>query len=349
MVEGSITVPIYIGAAGHHYPERRITNADLTAMVDTSEEWIESHTGIVERRRADDDVDTSDLGVLATRAACERAGWRPEELELLLCATSTPDDLIPPTASYIAGKLGTRSVAFDVNASCSGFVYGLAVAAGLVATQGYGRAALCTAEKYTRVVDYTDRGTCIFWGDSAATVLLQRERPAAGLELVDLVMENLNEGADLVRIPREGHFLMDGSEVKRIALEGMIESARTLLERNGLGASSLRAFMAHQANYRVLEALRDALGVSEDRHWHNVRTLGNQGAAGVVTTLSAGLDAHAGGLADGDLLLLTTYGSGFTGGSALLRWVDGAGGAGQAEAGATGSAAAPASAGPERR
>jgi 3-oxoacyl-[acyl-carrier-protein] synthase-3 len=220
----------------------------------------------------------------------------------------------------MANKLGSRAVAFDVNAACSGFVYGLAVANGLMQTQPHHRVAVCAAEKFTRVVDWTDRRNAIFWGDSAATVLLQRDLPAAGAELVDVVVDNVNEGADLVRIPHDGHFVMDGPRVKEIALKGFVASARAILERNGLHASDLRAFMGHQPNLRMLELLCDAIGLEDSQHWHNVEMHGNQGAAGVASTLSAGLERHAAELRDGDLFLLTVFGSGFTGGSALLRW-----------------------------
>lgn len=314
---------IFISGTGYHHPERRVTNQDLAERMNTTDEWIREHTGIVERRYAEDGVDTSDLGTIATRNALAAAGWDPNDVELLVCATSTPDCLIPATASYICNNLRLPSLAFDVNAACSGFVYGLAVAEGLMEARGLERAALCTADKYTRVIDPNDRKNSIFFGDSAATVLLQREPPTVGIELVDLVMENLNEGPDLVKTPVGGYFSMDGPAVKRIASKGFVDSASDILGRNRLKPGDLRAFMAHQANLRLLDALAEGLGVNDGRHWHNVEMCGNQGAAGVATTFCAGLERHAEGLTDGDLFLLTVYGSGFTGGSALLRWVDG--------------------------
>lgn len=314
---------VFISGMGYHHPERRITNDDLARHMATSDEWIREHTGILERRYAEVGVDTSDLGVIATRRALEDAGWEPSDLDLLICVTSTPDCLIPATASYICNKLRLQSVAFDVNAACSGFVYGLAVAQGMMAAQGYERVAVCAADRYTGVIDPADRKNSIFWGDSAATVLLQPERPPVGAELVDVVVENLNEGPDLVKTPVGGYFAMDGPAVKTIAFKGMVDSATDILTRNELSASDLRAFMAHQANLRLLETLAGTLGVDENRHWHNVEMCGNQGAAGVATTFCAGVEGHREELAAGDLLLLTVYGSGFTGGSTLLRWIDG--------------------------
>lgn len=315
---------VFIAGTGYHHPDRRVTNDDLARHLDTSDAWIRKHTGIVERRYADEFVDTSDLGVIATQRAADDAGWDPADLDLLLCATSTPDCLIPSTASYICNKMRLPFVAaFDVNAACSGFVYGLKVTDALMKAHGHERAALCTAEKYTRVIDPSDRRNSIFWGDSAAAVMLQRERPAVGAEIVDVLVENLNEGADLVKIPLSGFFSMDGPAVKGIASKGMVDSATSILGRNDLEPGDLRAFMAHQANLRVLETLVDRLGLEEGRHWHNVEMFGNQGAAGVATTFCAGRELHSGELMDGDLFLLTVFGSGFTGGSALLRWIDG--------------------------
>ena len=312
----------FVAGHGHHHPADRLTNADLTSSLDTTPDWIESHTGIVERRRAVDGVDTSDLAVEAVRAALADGGWDAGDVELLICATSTPDTLAPATASWICNKLGAGAVPFDMNASCSGFIYGLAVADALMATRGLTRVVLCAAEKYSRVVDHSDRRFEIFFGDSAGALLLQPEAPEVGLELVDLTMAARNEGTDLALTPVKGFFSMDGAAIKPIATEMLVRSATEMLERNDLQIADLRAFMAHQMNYRLLEELGVALGVADEQHWHNVEIAGNQGGAGVLTTLSAGLERHADELADGDLFLLTVVGSGFTAGSALFRYVD---------------------------
>lgn len=312
---------IYVAATGYHYPAERLTNSDLEGMVDTTDEWILGHTGIEERRIAADEVQASDLGLVATQEALEEAGWAPEDLDLVICTTSTPDTLTPATASWICRKLGIDStIAFDVNAACSGVIYALAVAEGLMRSQGYRRVAVCAAEKYSTVTDYADRRYSVFFGDSAATLLLQPDRPARGAEIVDIVLENQNEGAPLVVTPVGGYFYMDGPAVKAIATQGMIDCARRVLERNGLVPRDVTAFMAHQANLRLLEGLAEMLGIPADKHWHNVERVGNQSSAGVATTLSEGIREH--GLNDGDLLLLTVYGSGFTGGAALLRWLE---------------------------
>ena len=312
----------FIAGYGYHHPESRVTNADLVRSLETTSEWIESHTGILERRRAMDGVDTSDLGAEAVRRMLDATGSPSPDVELLICATSTPDTLAPATASWICEKLGLDAVPFDMNASCSGFIYGLAVAEALMATRGLRRVILCAAEKYSRVVDHGDRRFEIFFGDSAGALLLQPEAPEVGVELVDVTMSSRNEGTELALTPVQGYFSMDGTAIKPIATEMLVASASEMLERNRLQVTDLRAFMAHQMNYRLLEDLVDALGVSEDQHWHNVQTAGNQGGAGVLTTFCAGLERNRDDLSDGDLFLLTVVGSGFTAGSALLRWVD---------------------------
>lgn len=311
----------YVSGMAIHHPARVVTNHDLMVTMDTSDEWIRDHTGIRERRYAEEGVDTSDLGVIATASAIERSGLDPSELDLLICATSTPDCLIPATASYIANKLALTAVAFDVNAACSGFVYGLAVARALMASAGHRRVVMCVAEKYTRVIDPSDRANSIFWGDAAGAVVLAPERPAVGLEVVDVSLTAHNQGADLVRISIGGHFEMQGRAVKKIAFQGMVDSATELLARHGLVPADLRAFACHQANLRLVEALGERLGIDEDRNWQSAELFGNQGAAGVLTAFYAGVERHADELVDGDLFLLTVYGSGFSGGSALLRWV----------------------------
>jgi 3-oxoacyl-[acyl-carrier-protein] synthase-3 len=221
----------------------------------------------------------------------------------------------------MAKKIGIDPVAFDVNAACSGFVYGLATAQGLMDSFGYRRVALTTAEKYTRVTDYDDRATCIFFGDSAATVLLAPEKPSQGFEVLDLSMANVNEGAEYVTTPVGGYFRQDGRRVKEYALKSFEGCSRDMLAKHGIAVGDLRAFCGHQANLRVLETVGEVLGLRPEQHWHNVATCGNQGAAGVITAFTTQLEEHKDSLRPGDLFLLTVFGSGFTSGSALLRWI----------------------------
>jgi 3-oxoacyl-[acyl-carrier-protein] synthase III len=312
--------PVYISGLGCAIPAGRLTNRDLAAAVDTTEEWIDVHTGILERRCAPADVDSSDLGAAATQTALESAGWHAADLEMLVCATCTPDRLVPSTASIIGRKLGVDPVCFDLNAACSGFVFGLAAASSMAVNLGLRQVALCNAEKFTKVTNYQDRASAIFFGDSAATVLLQTEEPAAGFEIVDIVLASLNEGAGYVEVPVGGYFRQEGRKVKEYALSGFYDSAGAMLDRHHLKASDLRAFVGHQANYRLLEQVARGLGLSDEQHWHNVRLVGNQGSAGVITTFCTKVEEQAQTFHSGDLFLLTVFGAGFTHGSALLRW-----------------------------
>lgn len=317
-----MSAPIYISAIGHYVPEERITNDLLVQTLDTSAEWIMSHVGIAERRAARRDQRPSDLGMLAARDALGKAGWTEEEVELLVCATTTPDALAPATSCIIGQKMGINPVSFDVGAACSGFIYALRVTQGMMLAGGYQRAICCATEDYTRLTDYTNRETCIFFGDSAGVALMQPEKPARGLELVDVILVNVNEGAGHVRLPINGYFSQTGNMVLRYASECFLARSLEMLARHGLEPSDLRAFVGHQANLVMLEAVVSDLGLTPEQHWHNVEWCGNQGAAGVATAFSLKLEEHADSLKDGDLFLLTTFGAGFTTGSALLRWID---------------------------
>jgi 3-oxoacyl-[acyl-carrier-protein] synthase-3 len=196
------------------------------------------------------------------------------------------------------------------------------VADAMMQTGPWNRVAMCTAEKYTRVTDYTDRTSCIFFGDSAATVLLQKERPQRGFEIVDLIMANVNEGADYVVTPVGGFFRQQGNKVKDYALREFETSAKTILSRNGLSVADLRAFAGHQANLRVLEMVANALDVPPAKHWHTVESCGNSGAAGAPLTFCSKVEEHEATLKHGEWFLVTVFGSGFTTGSVLLRRID---------------------------
>jgi len=311
---------IFITGAGYHHPPERVTNAQLAKLVATSDAWILERTGVAERRRAAPDVLTSDMGVLATRRALEDAKLTPRDLDLLVCATSSPDTMLPPAACHIGHKLGIDAVAFDVNAACAGFVYAVAVARSLMDSMAHRCVAVCAADRYTSFVDYGDRRTCILFGDAAATIVLSRDAPQRGAEVVDVHLENRHEYVHLVSVPVGGHWHLESGTVNPAAGEIMWRAAKTLLDRHGLRAGDLRAFIGHQANYRLLEEIAKRLGVEATQHWSNVQWMGNQGAAGVLTTYAAGVEQHADTLRDGDWILMTVVGAGFTGGSLLLRW-----------------------------
>lgn len=310
---------LYLTGSGFHHPEPRLTNRDLERVVATSDAWIREKTGIRERRVLPLHLRASDMGVLALRRALASARRPASDLDHLVCATSSPDTLVPSVGCHIARKLGIRPVAFDVNAACAGFVFGLQVLRGLFAAGDCRRAALVATENYTRFTDYQDRATCVYWGDAAAAAIVEAERPARpSLEVVDLHTACWPEGVDFVRIPVGGFIQQDGRKVKEYATRGFLESARTLLERTGVRPEELAGFVGHQANYRLLEALCRELGIPADRHWHTVTLFGNQGAAGAPATLARAVRRQR--LQDGDPILVTVFGAGFAMGSALLRF-----------------------------
>lgn len=311
---------VYIGGMGSHHPEGRVTNAELEGLVDTTDAWIVERTGIEERRRVGPDETTASLAARATREALAATGWPAAELDLLVCATSSPDAHLPSVAAHIAHDLGTDAAAFDLNAACSGLVYGMAAARSMMQGMGYRRVALCCADTYTRYVDYGDRRSAVLFGDGAATLLLQPERPARGAEVVDVCLENSHAGIDLVRVPLGGHWNLQGPKIKAPASEILVRCANRLLDRNHVRVGELRAFIAHQANLRILEGINAALGVSEAQHWTNVREFGNQGAPGAGTVLCEGVAREVDDLRDGDLILVAVVGSGVTAGAMLLRW-----------------------------
>jgi 3-oxoacyl-(acyl-carrier-protein) synthase III len=307
----------YVTGSGVHHPDERITNHELERRAGVAGAWIEQHLGIRERRRAPPDWKTSDLAVAALREAVARSNWSLSDIDLLLCATSTPDDLVPPTSCVIGDKLGISPACLDIDAACAGFVYGLGVASALLETGRYRRIALVAADNYTRFTGFGDTGLGLYWGDGSACVLLQPEPRPGALQLVDWDAGALTDGRRFTSLPLSGVASQDPHEVKRYALRGFVGSARTLLARCGVAPADLTAFVGHQANFRLLEQVVDALGIPRERHWHTVQLYGNRGAAGAPATLIRKSEEMP--LREGELVLVTVFGAGFTTASALLR------------------------------
>lgn len=303
--------PLSAGVAGVGValPAEVVTNADWAAVLDTTDEWIVSRTGIRERRRAADGETTTSLAVRAARAALEDAG--ADRVGAVVVATTTPDTLIPQTAPRVAAALGSTVAAFDIGAGCSGFVYALATAAGLVSAGVADDVLVVGVDVLTRVVDRTDRGTAVLFGDGAAGVLLSTS--AAG-DVGPFDLGSDGDLADLLCIPLGGRYLtMRGPEVYRHAVERMVCSSQAVLD----GARP-DLLVGHQANARILDAVARRLDVPADRCVVTVDRHGNTSAASIPLALA---DARADGrLAAGDRVLLTAFGAGFTWGSALLTW-----------------------------
>lgn len=319
---------------GSYAPARVLTNAELSTMVDTSDEWIRTRSGIRERHIAAPGESTSDMAVHAARAALQDAGLAPTDIDLLVVATVTPDLLLPAASCIIQHKLGLRTdtACFDLNAACSGFVYALDTASAMVASGRYRKALIIGVEKLSSVVDWQDRTTCVLFGDGAgAAVLGASDQPGIGLlgtklgaygDCVDLLCIT-HGGSDQPTTPesiaaRNHCIRMKGKEVFKIAVRAMDEAARDILEQQGVTADQIALVIPHQANLRIIEAISQYLKLPMERFYVNVDRYGNTSAASIPIALDEA--RRAGRIKSGDITLLVAFGAGLTYGSALIRW-----------------------------
>ncbi len=322
-----------ISALGAYVPPRVLTNADFEKMVDTSDEWIVERTGIRERHVAEKGVATSDLASEAARRCLADRGISPDEVEVIIVATISPDMLFPATACLVQEKIGARRAwGFDLGAACSGFLYALQVGAKLIESGAQNRVLVIGADTMSAIIDYEDRSTCILFGDGAGAVLLE---PAGEGEqgILDYAHEIDGSGASALRMPaggsllpasaetvaRKQHFVhQEGQTVYRFAVRKMAEISEALLSRNGLSGTDLACFIPHQANRRIIESTAQRLGLPLDRVSINIDRYGNTTAATVPLAMNT---ARAEGrLKKRDMLLLASVGAGFTAGATLLRW-----------------------------
>jgi 3-oxoacyl-[acyl-carrier-protein] synthase III len=322
------TSPVRIAGLGSHLPARVVSNDELALTLDTSDEWIRTRTGIRQRHVAAPGEATSDLAAAAGKAALADAGLGIEDVTTILVATTTPDHTVPGTAPLVAAQLGTNAAAFDLNAACSGFVYGLRVAAALATTTG--PVLLIGAETLTRVVDPADRSVRVLFGDGAGAVVLVPDERASigpfdlGADGADPSMLWTEAGG--VRSPVDGasladgrHYLtMRGGDVYRHAVSRMTAAAAGVLEQAGRTVDDVDLFVGHQANIRILDAVRQRLGVPADRTHVTVDQHGNTSAASVPLALADARDR--GRLRPGDEVLLAAFGAGLTWGACLLTW-----------------------------
>ncbi|HHV93146.1 MAG TPA: ketoacyl-ACP synthase III [Firmicutes bacterium] len=321
-----------IWGTGSAVPERILTNADLEKMVDTSDEWITTRTGIKERRIADEGQATSDLAAAAGRRALDAAGVAPEELDLIIVATVTPDMMFPATACLVQMKLGAINAAtFDLSAGCSGFVYALDVAARCVASGGYDRVLVIGAEVLSRITDWTDRSTCVLFGDGAGAAVVGPVSEGRGLLSSDLGAEGaqghlltLPAGgsllpASLETVQERKHYIcMQGNDVFKFAVRIMEETTLKSLQKCGLGPKDIDVYIPHQANIRIIDAAIKRLGIPREKVLINVQWYGNTSAASVPIALN---EAQAAGMIkDDDVVVLVGFGAGLTWASAVLRW-----------------------------
>jgi 3-oxoacyl-[acyl-carrier-protein] synthase-3 len=322
-----------IAGTGSYLPERVLTNFDLERMVDTSDEWIKTRTGISERRLAGDEMATSDLALPAAKAALESAGLPAAELELIIMATVTPDRLFPATACLIQHRLGAAAAAaFDLNAACSGFIYGLKIA------QQYIKAGACRnilvigAETISKIVDWSDRNTCVLFGDGAGAVVLQADEDDCH-GVIDTQLYTDGSLANVLAMPAGGsrlppshqtvdeklHYIkMKGNELFKIAVRNLAESAEAILSHNHFTIQDIDLFIPHQANIRIIQAVAGALSLPMERVYSTIAKYGNTSAASIPIALDEA--ARNGRLKRGDLVLLSAFGSGLAWAASLIRW-----------------------------
>lgn len=322
-----------ISALGSYVPPRILTNADLEKMVETNDQWITERTGIRERHILEKGLATSDMAVEAARQCLASRGVSPAEIEAIIVATVTPDMLFPATACLVQHKLGaTGAWGFDLSAACSGFVYALQVGAKLVETGAHGKVLVIGADTMSSILDYTDRATCILFGDGAGAVLLEPAEEGE-LGMLDFVHEIDGAGGASLYMPGGGslnppsietvaskmHYVhQDGQAVYKYAVRKMAEATTRVLERNSITGAELGCFIPHQANKRIILSTAERLGMPEERVIINIDRYGNTTAGTIPLAMHTAVTE--GRMKKGDLVLLASVGAGFTVGAALLRW-----------------------------
>ena len=327
---------VRIIGTGSYAPEKLLTNQDLERMVETSDEWIQTRTGIRERHIADKDEASSDLALVAARRALEAGGVAPSELSILSVASVTPDHPFPSTSCILQHKLGVpvTCACYDVQAACSGLLYSLDIAVSMLKNRKNARYALVLgAEKLSSVVDWTDRGTCVLFGDAASALLLENDGTDSPDMLLSCVLGADGSHSSTLCIPAGGsaapashetvdgrlHCIrMGGQEVFRLAVNSMTAASRTALQEAGLTVGDLRWVIPHQANKRIIDAVASRLGAAPEQVFINVDRYGNTSSASIGICLDE--IVRGGSVCKGDLLLLTAFGAGMTWGAAAIRW-----------------------------
>ena len=321
-----------ISGVGSYVPARILTNADLEKMVDTSDEWITTRTGIKERRVAAKNEYTSDMAVKAAQRAMKMAGVTAEQIDLIAVATITPDMPFPSTACLVQQKLGARrAAAFDLEAACSGFIYGLEIGQQFIMSRTYDTVLVIGAEKLSSIVNWQDRNTCVLFGDGAGAAVLQNRPLAHGL--LTAVMGADGGKANLLFMPGGGsrspasaetvagklHYLqMEGRETFKNAVQAMCTAAQEALRRCELDISKIKCVIPHQANRRIIDAVGERLGATPEQLFVNVNRYGNTSAASVAIALDEAV--ASGKVQRGDLILLVVFGAGLTWGAAVIEW-----------------------------
>ncbi len=328
----TLTRPVAIVGTGSYAPERVLTNAELEKLVNTTDEWIMTRTGIRERHIARPDETTSMMGAEAARRALAAAGITAEEVDMIVVATITPDMGFPNTACFVQSQIGARKAfCFDIEAACSGFVYATELARQFVATGAINTALVIGAEKISCITDWKDRSLCVLFGDGAGAAVLQSRSDRRGI--ISSVLCSDGTLSDLLKLPGGGskhpasaetvaaglHFMkMDGRDVFKHAVTRMTDVARQVLERAGVTIDDVDLVIPHQANQRIVSAIGDRLGGDPAKYYVNLDRYGNTSAASVILALDEAV--RNGRIKRGDLVLLVAFGGGFTWGATLLEW-----------------------------
>ncbi len=323
---------VSIIGTGSYVPERIMSNGELEKMVDTSDEWITTRTGIKERRIAAEGECTSDMATAAARKAMEQAGVTAEELDLIIVATVTPDMAFPSTACFVQKNLGAKKAAcFDLSAACAGFLYALEMARNLIATGGYNTVLVVGAEKLSGIVNWEDRNTCVLFGDGAGAAILRHREGSLGV--ISSSVGSDGDYADILTLPGGGcrypitaenvdqrlnTIKMAGRETFKQAVTAMLNSANDALAKAGLTAEDLTCVIPHQANMRIIEAIAQRMDVSLDRFMINLDKYGNTSAAAVAIALDEA--NRTGRMKQGDYILLVVFGGGLTWASSVIEW-----------------------------
>ena len=320
-----------ITAVGGYVPEYRLTNAELEKMVDTSDEWIRTRTGIEERRiLKGEGKATSDMVIPAVMELCQKRGIGPEEIDCMIVATVTPDMVFPATANIVCDKIGAKNAwGYDLSAACSGFLYALNTGAMYVESGRYKKVVVVGADKMSSIIDYSDRATCIIFGDGAGAVLL--EPTAEGLGILDSFLKSDGSGAPFLHMKAGGslhpatletvtnrmHYAyQEGKTVFKFAVTEMADAAFSIMERNNLGEKDIAFLVPHQANKRIIDATADRMGLPEEKVMINIQRYGNTTAG----TIPLCLWDYEKKLKKGDNLVLAAFGGGFTWGATLVKW-----------------------------
>ncbi|MFC0471547.1 beta-ketoacyl-ACP synthase III [Halalkalibacter kiskunsagensis] len=303
---------------GSYVPETIVTNYDLEKNVDTTDEWIRTRTGIEERRIASEDIDTSDMAIIAAQKAIADAKLYPEDIDLILVATATPDYAFPSVACIVQEALGMHHTpAMDISAACSGFIYALVTGKQFVENATYKNVLVIGSEKFSKVVDWTDRNTCVLFGDGAGAVILSQVSEDKGILSFSLGADG--SGANHLLVDKKTNFVeMNGREVFKFAVRQMPNSSLEVVERAGLTKEDVDFLIPHQANMRIIDAARERLGLQKERVSTTVRNHGNTSAASIPLALFH--EIEAGKIQDGDVVVMVGFGGGLTWGSICLRW-----------------------------